>query len=183
MKSLIFIATVVGLSIFLQSCKKAPNNFLLTDDYLPLEVGNYWQLDFTEKEEIIGTKTINGKDYFMLKYQNDTTYYREDNNKIFTKENETDEAIKFDFLAKVHDTWKYGLYNVTLVSKTDSIIINNQKVYNCYHFYFDVPVMVDEEHSIWLAPGIGFIQEECGECLHQIRKLDKAKIGGQDIVF
>jgi hypothetical protein len=43
--------------------------------------------------------------------------------------------------------------------------------------------MVDEEHSIWLAPGIGFIQERCGECLHQIRKLDKARIGGQNIDY
>jgi hypothetical protein len=183
MKTLTILIAIVIISSLLQSCKKESGKIILTDDYLPLEVGNYWQLDYTDKEEIIGTKIINNKTYFILVSLNDTTYLRKENDKIFAIENMADESIKFDLSANVHDTWKYDLYNVTLVSKTDSITINNYKIYNCYQFYFDVPIMVDEEHSIWLAPGIGFIQESCGECLHQIRKLDKARIGGQNIDY
>jgi hypothetical protein len=41
--------------------------------------------------------------------------------------------------------------------------------------------MVDDEHSIWLAPGIGFIQEVCGECQYPLRKLDKARIGDREL--
>ena len=92
-------------------------------------------------------------------------------------------SIKFNFSANVNETWNYNSYDAKLVSKTDTIIINDKKIYNCFQFYYDVPIMVDEEYSIWLAPGIGFIQEQCGECLHQIRKLDNAKIGSQYIDY
>lgn len=183
MKTLIFLIVLSTISIFLQSCKKEPVKIILTDDYLPLEVGNYWQLDYTDKKEIIGTKIINNKSYFILKYLSDTTYYRIENDKIFVIENNKSESVKFDLSANVHDTWKFNLYNVTLSSRTDSITMNNHKIYNCLAFYFDVPIMVDEEHFIWLAPGIGFIQETCGECIYPVRKLAMARIAGQNINF
>jgi hypothetical protein len=83
MKTLLFLITLATISIFIQSCKKEPAKIILTDDYLPLEVGNFWQLENTEKEEIIGTKIINNKTYFILAYQSDTTYYSSENNKIY----------------------------------------------------------------------------------------------------
>jgi hypothetical protein len=183
MKTLLFLITLATISIFIQSCKKEPAKIILTDDYLPLEVGNFWQLENTEKEEIIGTKIINNKTYFILAYQSDTTYYSSENNKIYVIENNKGKSLKFDLTARVHDTWKFNLYNVTLSSRTDSVIINNHKIYNCLRFYFDIPVYVDDEYSIWLAPGIGFIQEMCGECIYPLRKLNVAKIGDQNIDF
>ena len=170
-------------SIYLLSCNKEDEKVTLTNDYLPLETGNYWQLDYTGKEEIVGTKLINNNTYYLLQFQNDTMYYRIENDKILVIEHVENESVKFDLTANVNDTWNYNSYLVKLTSKTDTITINNQKILNCYQFYFDVPVMADEEHSIWLAPGIGFIQEQCGECLHQIRKLAVARIDGQIINF
>lgn len=183
MRLINLMTAFVFISSFLISCDKDEDIVKLTSDYLPLEVGNYWQLDYSEKREVIGMKTINNKVYYSLKYYNDTSYYRMENDKVYVIGFEGVESVKFDFSAKVNDTWNYNSYTVKLTSKTDTITINNQKFLNCYQFYLDVPVMVDEEHSIWLAPGIGFIQEQCGECLHQIRKLDKAKIGEQEIDY
>lgn len=167
------------IPFMISSCEKDEGAIPLIFDYLPMEVGNYWQLEFSERMEIIGTKTINERNYFIVVHNNDTAYYRNDNDRIFVIESIHDEALKFDLTANESESWSYGLWTVTLISKSDTIEIKDKKIANCYHFYFDIPIMVDEEHSIWLAPEIGFFQEQCGECLHQIRKLDIAQIGGQ----
>lgn len=173
----LFIA-VVSISISLQSCEKDEKAITLSSDYLPLEIGNYWQLDHSEKKEVVSKTILDGKDYYLLRYLNDTSYYRVENNKVYVIEHTDKESLKFNLSARVNATWNYHSQTVKLVSKTDTIVINNKKIANCYHFYFDNPIWVDDEHSIWLAPGIGFIQEQCGECPYPFRKLDKAKISG-----
>jgi hypothetical protein len=183
MRTLRLLIVWLNIFLYLLSCNKEDEKMTLTNNYLPLKSGNYWQLDYTDREEIVGTKIINNKTYYLLQYQNDTSYYRIENDKIFVIENNQNESVKFNLRANVNDTWNYNSYKVKLTSKTDIITINGHKIINCYQFFFDVPVMVDEEHSIWLAPGIGFIQEQCGECLHQIRKLDEARIDGQIIHY
>lgn len=171
----VFIA-VVSISICLQSCEKDEKIVTFSSEYLPLEIGNYWQLDYSEKKEVIGKTTVEGKEYYLLRYLNDTSYYRVENGRIYAIEYADNESLKFNLSARVNDTWKYHSQTVKLISKTDTIVINNKKIANCYHFSFDNPAWIDDEHSIWLAPGIGFIQEQCGECQHPFRKLDKAKI-------
>ena len=184
MKTLRLFIVLISVSIFLHSCDKEDEKVTLTDDYLPLEVGNYWQLDNLNKKEIVGTKLIDNKTYYLLTILNDTMYYRIENDQVFVIEQTEPPSIKFDLSAEVNDTWNFNPCIVKLISKTDTIIINNHKIINCYQFYFDIPDMIDEEHSTWLAPGIGFIQEQCfGECLHQFYKLDKARIGGQEIEY
>ncbi|PKP32173.1 MAG: hypothetical protein CVU00_11960 [Bacteroidetes bacterium HGW-Bacteroidetes-17] len=169
--------------IFIVSCEKNKDAISLTNIYLPLEIGNYWQLDYLTKKEVVGTKKIGDKIYHLIQYQNDTTYYRIENDKVYVIEYEDNESVKFNLSAKVNDTWNYHSYMVKLVSKTDTIIVNDTKFINCFQFFYDVPGLVDEEHSIWLAPNVGFVQEQCGECLHQIKKLDKAKINGQEMDY
>ncbi len=170
-------------SISLLSCDKNNDKVSLTNKYLPLEIGNYWQLDYLTRREIVGTKMIDGKYYFMIQYENDTAYYRIENDRVYVIEHGFTESVKFKLSANVNDTWDYNAYKVKLISKTDTIIVNDTKFVNCLQFYYDVPGMVDEEHSIWLAPNVGFVQEQCGECLHQIKKLDKAKINGHEIDY
>ena len=184
MRNLRLFIVLMSVSIYLLSCDKEDEKVTVTNDYLPLEVGNYWQLDNMDKIEIVGTKLIDNRTYYLLQFLNDTMYYRIENDKVFVIEQKENPSIKFDLSAEVNETWNYFSCTVKLISKTDTININNQKILNCYHFYFDVPDMIDEEHSTWLAPGIGFIQEQCdGECLHHFKKLDKARIGGQDIDY
>jgi hypothetical protein len=183
MKKFIFSA-LIAFSLF--SCKKddpAVDSGL--KDYFPLEVGNKWEFEYDETIEVIGTTTISGKTYFALKGNYDTTYYRVESDKVYfiNRKVSDSEKIIFKLGASKDQIWDYGEYKVKMVSKTDTITINNKKIANCYQFFFDIPVVVDDEHSIWLAPEIGFIQEQCGECLHSVRKLKKAKIGGKEIEY
>jgi hypothetical protein len=179
----LLIASIV-VSFYMTSCHKDDKIITSTNEYLPLEVGNYWILDYSGKKEIIGTKTINNKTYFILLYQGDSSYFRIENDKVYAIENsEMKESVKFDLSAHVNETWNYDSWTVKLLSRSDTITINNKKIANCYRFYFDVPLLSDEEHSISLAPGIGFIQEQCGFCIHQVRKLNKARIRGREIEY
>lgn len=181
-KMRILLLFVISL-IFIVSCKKEDETISMTNEYLPLEKGNYWQLDYLAKSEIIGTKEIENKIYYLMLNENDTSYYRIENNKVYVIEHEGNESVKFNLSANVNDTWNYNSYEVTLISKTDTIIVNDTKFYNCLQFYYDIPGMADDDHSIWLAPNVGFVQEMCGECFYQIYKLDKSKINGQEIDY
>lgn len=186
MKTLKFVAVLAGFSLCLNACHKdeiEDKELVLSDEYLPLQVGNYWQMENQGKQEITGTKEINNKMYYQLEGSSDTLYYRIDNDKVYVLNHEGQEGVKFDLSAELNETWTYNLYTVQLISKTDTVSINNKQIKNCYQFYFDIPIMADDEHAIWLAPGIGFIQTQCGECLNPILKLEMASIDGQDIDF
>jgi hypothetical protein len=183
MKKLIFSA-VLAFSLF--SCKKDDTNVDTgTNDYFPLEVGNKWEFEYDEFIEVIGTTTISGKTYYALKGNYDTTYYRIGSNKVYFVNRKVSDSEKniFDLNASKGQTWNYGEYKVKMVSKTDTVLINNRKITGCYNFFFDIPEAIDEEHSIWLAPGYGFIQQQCGFCIHPLRKLQKAKINGEVLEF
>jgi hypothetical protein len=172
------------IALLMIACDKNESEIIiLSGDYFPLEIGNYWQFENSGKKEVIGTDTIDSKAYFILATNNDTSYYRKVNNKIYVTEYGEDEGLKFDLNANINDTWSYGTYTVKLVSKSDTMKINGHKITGCYQFFFDVPEWIDEEHTIWLAPGIGFIQNYCGLCYDQTTQLAKACIGGQLIKF
>jgi uncharacterized lipoprotein YehR (DUF1307 family) len=57
MKSLGWFIVVVYVSVFLTLCDKKENSVTLTTEYMPLEIGNYWQLDYTYRKEFVGTNT------------------------------------------------------------------------------------------------------------------------------
>jgi hypothetical protein len=170
-------------SLSLISCKEEDRNVNSTNGYLPLETGNYWHFNDLGKIEVNGIKTMNGKTYYFVRQDNDTSYYRIESDHIWVMDQGNDESVKFDLSANVNDTWKFNSYTVKFVSKADTVIINSQKIPNCYQFYFDIPATEDAGYSIWLAPGIGFIQKHCGFCVSKVQKLSKAKINGQNIDF
>jgi len=157
--------------------------------YLPLEVGNYWKLSNISDKMIDKVVNIGGNDYYRL-ISEDTSYLRKtEDEKIFERTKSSDEVLKFDLSAEVGQTWTYKHDNLdntwyaTLSSKNDTIKLDNYTFYNCYRFYFDVPLMIDEEHVIWLAPDIGFVQEcYLGGSGDKI-KLEKVIINGIDIEF
>ncbi|MBA4851939.1 hypothetical protein [Emticicia sp. BO119] len=151
----------------------------LTNAYLPLAVGNYWNLDTFGLREITETKVFDGKAYYAIMQSHDTSYVRNEGDKII-EYYQGKTSVIFDLNADVNDTWQYRDYTVKLTSKTETIKIGGQEIKNCYRFYFDIPPMADDEHAIWLASGIGFIQQECyGACIGGKNKLKEMKLDGK----
>lgn len=177
---LLFVATLV----FVVSCKEDERPSIPdAGEYLPLQVNNFWLIDHFGQLTVIGNKVIENKTYFALVQGTDTNYYRNENNKIYVRRTDVDESVKFDLTVGVNESWQFQGWTVSLVSKTDTIAINNTKIPNCYHFFFDIPMSVDAAHSIWLAPGIGFIKMTCGYCPYPSLNIIKANINNVEITF
>ncbi len=175
---------IMNILLFVSCTKEESLNFTpRSGDYLPMQVNNYWDIEHTETITINRTKVIDSKIYFEFIQASDTSYYRSENNRIYSRTATGDEAVKFDLTAKVNESWKFQSWNVTMVSKTDTLLINHTKIPDCYHFFFDVPEMADEEHGIWLAPGIGFIKLDCGFCPYPFLNLIEANINNRKITF
>jgi len=75
------------------------------------------------------------------------------------------------------------VWYATLTSKTDTIHLDNYTFYNCYRFFFDIPMMADDEHVIWLAPDIGFVEETYFGGTADRKKLEAVQIDGVQIEF
>lgn len=160
----------------------------MNGDYLPMQVNNYWEFQNNSQIAITGTKMIDGKMYSVFVQGSDTSFYRNVANKIYVRRSTGDESVKFDLSANVRGEWEYQdgrgtTWMVRLSSKTDTVVLNNTKIPNCYRFFFDIPMAVDDEHDILLAPGIGFVKMTCGECLYSPINLRKANINENEITF
>jgi hypothetical protein len=184
MKNPIILTLFAVILILAVACtKEEVANIPVSGDYLPMQANNYWEIEHTSKTTITGTRVINNKTYFEFVQGPDTSYYRNENNKIYSRHLTEAEALRFDLTAGVNQSWEYNNWIVTLKSKTDTLLINHTKVPNCYHFFFDIPQGADDEHGIWLAPGIGFIKLDCGFCPYPFLNLTKANINNVEITF
>jgi hypothetical protein len=74
-------------------------------------------------------------------------------------------------------------WHVTLFSKDDTVKTGDYTFLNCYRFLFDIPEMADEERVVWLAPGIGFIEEFYPGGTADRKVLTKARIDDVEIAF
>jgi hypothetical protein len=195
-KSISFISSiaVIGL-LFTVSCKKDAV-FNSGKDYFPLNVGNYWELSFRGTRTIDQIVNLDGKDYYRMvsvtvwpngSTTKDTVYYRKTaDGKVYQRDKNTSEILKFDLTASKGKMWHYTTenpiyplpWNATLQNKTDTVVVNNNTLENCYRYYFDYPQTADEESAIWLAPGIGVVREEwIGGPANRIA-ITKARING-----
>jgi hypothetical protein len=153
--------------------------------YLPLEIGNSW--DFQPLGSLSGasihrevfdvlTSQSMGHTYYLLVTHStvpppglpirpDSAYYRIDDNG-FVYILRTDRAYTEDnrlrLNAKNGDTWTYPVddtSNAKITVTSGSLEIGNTQIANCKSYYFDVLNWADEENTITLAPGIGFVKE------------------------
>lgn len=186
MKNKKIILLILTAFLFTISCKKDDTS-PIKQEYLPMQVQNYWEIQDYVKYTITGTKVLDHKTYFVFVQGSDTSYYRNENNKIYVRRASGNESVKFDLTADASQAWEFQdggtAWNVSRSNTTDTITINNTKIPNCYQFTFDLPMTVDATHSIWLAPGIGFIKMTCGFCPYPFLNLRKAKINNQEITF
>lgn len=153
------------------------------ESYLPLEVGNYWNFETISSSqvqepnqihrEVTSIVTINNHDYYLLVNTStnsaytykDSSYYRVDNNGyvfIYRKSSPRFEDNRFRLNGNNHDTWSYPVESgdeahVTLTM--ESVTLGNVTLANCKSHFFDVVRWADEENTITLAPGVGFVKE------------------------
>lgn len=188
MKNLFLFILLVSTLLLAYSCKKDEKQIIpLNGEYLPIQLENYWEIKDAAKITITGTKVLDNKLYYVFSNGTYDKLYRNENNKIYTISAFGNEYLIYDLTASVNEIWQYQIegitWNAQLQSKTDTITINNTKIPNCYRFYFDNLQMADEENSVWLAPGIGFIKIQCMYCISNDQTLIKANIDNQIIRF
>lgn len=164
-----------GVTLF--ACDDGPVSETGVSDYLPLEVGNSWTFEVgAGSNKIVSFKTvtrkvdINGHSYFEIVSSHgasnpvidDTTYYRIDGNLVayVYRMNISEEMEWFRLNGSDGDTWSF----TTDDNETDvtlsviDLVIGSHELKDCKSFYYDVEQYVDEEHSIALGKGIGFVQ-------------------------
>lgn len=166
--------------------------------YLPLEEGNYWDFkDINAKRsgvvlhrEVRGLTRVNGREYYLVTSGSastgsyiDSAYYRtEANGDVYLyRKGTTEEVLKFKLFAREGDTWTYPasdndeVMNVSVhIGPVDA---GSTTVDNCKNYYYNVNEWADEEHTITLAQGVGFIREY-SDAWGTGMYLSKASIGG-----
>lgn len=177
----------------------------LTNDYLPLTIGNYWDFkstgqtgDFlTEHREVEDYVTLNDKQYYMVVstrlsevwsgHYKDTAYYRVDGDGyvfVFKKSIGIEEN-RYRLNGNDGDQWSYDFVdnyvaNMSLSELSKSI--GKVEVQHCKDYSFDIQQWADEEYTYTLAPGIGFLKE-FSDAWGAGQELKKARIDGQVIEF
>lgn len=168
MKIRTIIAALLFIALIMVSCQKDQiSKIEVTSDFLPLSVGNYWEFELSGKYRVKESQTIDDKEYFQITNDFGTSsFYRKQGNKIFVKELSLNgkEEMKFDIAARTNETWTYGAGYVTLVSRDAIIKIGEDVVDSCLEFRFHNDKLMDFGSEVWLAPGVGFIQQTCQEC-------------------
>ena len=95
---------------------------------------------------------------------NDTVYYRlDDNGFVYSrrKYNQVEEN-KFRLNAKNGDTWMYPVENNDLAAIKLFVVdveLRTKDLQNCKAYFYDVAQWADEEYTITLAKGLGFVKE------------------------
>ncbi len=186
---LMFSIIVIGLV----SCEKEKSentDLVLSDDYLPLSVGNEWTFELSGRQYISEKQTINGLEYYkFIDNYGISMFYRIEGDKIYKLSSLDDTGeLLFDLAASLNEKWEYSIGYAKLVDRNATVEIEGVEIDNCLQFnYFSEDLMVmDYGFSIWLAPGIGFVQRTCQECYNsafETLKLEKAIIDRQLIEF
>jgi len=171
-----------------------------TTDYFPLRVGNtytYYQSLPCPPDTVTSrygpwggnlvrdTTLINGRKYFItvvagFTVGSDTVRVDSVGNMIVRRSGI--EQVFYKFNAAVGDTWEYRVeiggreytYKVILQSRSDTVRVHTGTFANCLRFFFDVPGMIDEEFTNWLAPNVGLVFR----CVQEPLELYEATVNG-----
>jgi len=199
--NLLFFSTI------LLACDDSPVNIesdnTHANTYLPLQIGNSWIFESTNKDlndshyfkRVTATVDLNDHTYYEIisgwgtAVENilDTAYYRVDDNGfvyILRRANNSEEN-RFRLYGQDGDAWSYPLDNYGEANVSLSITtlyIGIKKLKACKAYYLDVAGMADEEYTITLASGIGFVKEY-SDAWGQGSILMKATINGREINF
>lgn len=176
------------------ACKESHDLTYPSHTYFPQQIGNWWEYAGTRKE-IVDTTQWQGLPYYVwvTTYNSngstytDTAYYRVDEDeKVYVKYSKAqEESLLFDFSLSEEETirvdLKHGYKLVTLKSTNTTVILDNIQLSDCLSFFYDVPGLADDEHSIILAPDIGIVRTV--PVFGTPRELNTAFVGGKQYTF
>jgi hypothetical protein len=175
-----------------------------SDSYLPLRIGNYWEFESLPepskmymRTEVTRTTDLDGSTYYEListsqvedenaNYR-DTTYYRVDSRGyVYTrKKNVATEINIMRLFGNNGDKWtsetSYDEDAVITLSVIDDLAIGEKNLDDCKAYSFDIEQWADEEYTIYLAPGIGFVKNFSGWGFGS--RLTKASVNGREYTF
>ena len=167
------------------------------DRYLPLQVGNYWRfeapnaLGFDAEYTIIDEVEIYGKSYFQFHIKSATgtvdeyeglSYYRIDSRDVVHFLRDSVNSIETVYLnLGAPDGYQYKSSDYTATVRTESFDLNGHVLDECKSFYYDIPTTYDDEHSVTLAAGIGYIFIHAS--FGRTAQLVEARINGVEHTF
>lgn len=181
MRRLLIPCVTLLFLVFISCDHDDKQEIAFDNNYLPLSVGNYWEFSdlgpspgpsvISEHREVMGRITLNSYEYFLVVSTRqfvdgpfvDSLFYRiADNGYVYTyRKNYSDEAQDLRLNGLDGDSWTYNyLDEETRVTLTEtSVDLSSGPVANCKNYYRDTIQSADEEYTISLAPGIGFVKE------------------------
>ena len=201
MRSLLMIVAA-GLILTACECTEDPQPEL-TNTYLPLTIGNYWEFtgvgqhDLIEHREVEDYVSLNDRQYYVVVsthlqdvwsgHRRDTAYYRIDQDGfVYVYKKSTGiEENRYRLNGKDGDTWSYDFVDDYVANMRLSELskeVHNVEVQHCKDFSFDVVQWADEEYTYTLAPGVGFLKE-FSDAWGGGQELKKARINGELIEF
>ena len=177
--------------IFNLGCTDSPRDIMLSDEYLPLHVGNKWYyqttLGYSHTIEIIDTVRINGQLFYNTERKDDressSSYYnRYSDEKLYHKIDGHEEIFFIDFNAPPNEP--YDAYQgpmrtmVTLVASHDTLTILGKEFQNVIESYHQLPDG-NNYHSYYVR-GIGLAALIWDRENREV-KLVRAKIDGKTV--
>jgi len=196
-KTLILFISLIASFSFIKCQKDSAVN--QSDDYFPLQVGNYWEFKAfngrTFTYQIDSIKNLDGKDYFrmlrsgfLIPFGADTVYYRKDPaSVVYERRRTTQEVVKVNFGVPVGTKWDNGIDNsghtkwVSIGSKTDTVKCTNFTFENCYRYFYNVEETADDEYWWFLAPGVGIVKDM--NASFPASRIVRARINGVETVY
>jgi len=184
-------------------CDDDPNPEV-TNSYLPLAIGNYWEFasigplgeGLIEHREVADFVTLNGRQYYLLvstplsnwaQNPKDSAYYRIDENGfvfVYRKWTRIEEN-RYRLNGKDGEEWSYDYVDNSIADmmlRKISRRVGKLDIAECNDYSFDVKQWADEEYTYTLAPGIGFLRE-FSDAWGAGMELKTARINGELIEF
>lgn len=176
------------------ACQEDTATVYPSHTYFPQQVGNWWEYGGTRKE-IVDTIQWQNLPYYVwvTTYSSndstytDTAYYRmNEDEKVYVKYSATqEESLLFDFSLSEEETIRvdlsHGYKLITLRSTDTTVALGGTQLSECLSFFYDIPGLADDEHSIILAPNIGIASTV--PVFGTPQELSSAFVGGRMYTF
>jgi hypothetical protein len=174
------ISLLLCCACLLIACEEDDRIDAGSNSYLPLEVGNLWifrsmQPDVNNNKnfrKVIAEANLDNRIYAQVisgwydpeEVVNDTVYYRvDDNGFVYSRRKFPNTEVNI-FRLNEQDgaAWTSPYLDSSTLSVNLSVVnleIRRKTLRNCKAYFYDVNRWADEEYTVTLAKGVGFVKE------------------------